>query len=362
MAVSIERFTESNSIVASEVSSFLTKSSYNKTETKNHEILLDPNEGNNPSIKISQESKRKTLIIEIVSNAWHPIVEFLFRYLKELGVNYRSVEIYSIPEEDKIFELDSSTTQNLLFTIQQRLFDRNLFDSEVIMVLNLNAFAVGRKPMLSTPSPLIKPSVPLKTALNVSPVMFKRSKLSQLAKRDIPEPEPVIVAPPEPEIQPEDVVDLPILQELSVNEQTILKEILKRPKKKVQSNHIAKKTNFEQDIIRDVLRDLVNKGILKVSSGWYVLKKQPTGKDGEEEDEESDKTSSKKPIRSSKKMSSKRRGSRKAGRKKSEISKPSEEEEEEISSSKSEPDVDEDFGNEGDEDDEMYDSSYFDEY
>lgn len=357
--VSSESYSEPNQIVVKYLTDFLTKSAYTKSETKNSEILLDPDEGNNPSLKIKQEPKRKTLVIEIVSNPWHPIVEYLFRFLKELGVNYRALEVFSIPEEDKLFEIDSSTTHNMLFTVQQRLQDRNMINSEVIMVLYLNSYAVGKKKMIKSPSPLIKPKLPIKSALGVSPVMFKRSKLSQLAKRDIPEPEPVIVAPPEPEVQPEDVVDLPILQELSENEQTILKEILKRPKKKVQSNHIAKKTNFEQDIIRDVLRDLVNKGILRVSSGWYVLKKQPSGKDDEEE-ENDEAVSSRKPVRSSKKVSSKRRGSRKAGRKKSEVSKLAEEEED-IPSPSAEPESDEDFGDEGDDTDDSYDT-YYDEY
>ena len=288
-------------------------------------------------------------------------MEFLFRFLKELGVNYRSLEVYSIPDQDKLFEIDSSTTQNMLFTVQQRLYDRNLFNSEVVMILNLNAYAVGRKKTIKAPSPLMKPKLPIKKALGVSPVMFKRSKLSQLAKRDIPEPEPVIVAPPEPEIQPEDVVDLPILQELSDNEQTILREILKRPKKKVQSNHIAKKTNFEQDIIRDVLRDLVNKGILRVSSGWYVLKKQPSGKDDDDEDGEAETPSFKKQSRSSKKTSSRRRGSRKAGRKKAEVVKISDDEDDDLPTVKDEHESDDDFGNDGDDDNDSYDN-YYDDY
>ncbi len=363
MAVaSTESFTEPNKIVVKYVTNFLTQSDYTKSDTKNNEVLLDPNEGNNPSLKIKQEPKRKTLIFEIVSNPWNPIVEFLFRYLKELGVNYRSVELFSIPEEDKLFEIDSSTTQNILFTIQQRLFDRNLSNAEVIMVLNLNSYSVRRKPMIKSPSPMAKPRLPIKSALGVSPVMFKRSKLSQLAKRDIPEPEPVIVAPPEPEVQPEDVVDLPILQELSDNEQTILREILKRPKKKVQSNHIAKKTNFEQDIIRDVLRDLVNKGILRVSSGWYVLKKQPSGKDDEEEEEQEEVQSSKKMVRGTRKGSSKRRGSRKAGRKKASKGKGPEEEDEDLPSSQEDNDLDEDFGDEGSDDEDSSFDNYYEEY
>lgn len=353
-----EVFSGPNNIVVKHLSEFLGKSAYIRTDTKNHEILLDPDQGNNPSIKISQEPKRKTLIIEIVANPWNPVVEYVFRYLKELGVNYRSLEVYSIPENNKIFEIDSSTTQNMLFTTQQRLTDRNLFNNEVVLILNLNAYAVGRKPVMKSPSPLMKPKLPIKSALGVSPVMFKRSKLSQLAKRDIPEPEPVIVAPPEPEIQPEDVVDLPILQELSDNEQTILKEILKRPKKKVQSNHIAKKTNFEQDIIRDVLRDLVNKGILRVSSGWYVLKKQPSGGD-DDENETEEKPSSRRTSGSSKKTGSRRRGSRKAGRKKVEVPKIEDDEEEHTSDTKEEED-DNDFGDEGNDDDSF--DNYYDDF
>lgn len=364
-----EFFSHSNKIVVTHLSNFLTKSSYIESETKTHEILLDPSEGNFPSLKISQESKRKTLIIEIVGNIWNPVVEYVFRFLKELGVNFRSLEVFSIPDEDKIFEIDSSTSPNLLFTAQQRLNDRNLFNSETILILNLNSFVGERKQLLRTPSPLIKPKMPMKTVAGVSPVMFKRSKLSQLAKRDIPEPEPVVVTPPEPEIQPEDVVELPILQELSENEQTILKEILKRPKKKVQSNHIAKKTNFEQDIIRDVLRDLVNKGILRVSSGWYVLKKQPSDSDDVDDDEEMDeaddenieKVSSKKVVRSSKKVTSKRRGSRKAGRKKLDTNKTSADEQEELPRAKIEEESDDDYGSKEDDDSDLY-GGYDDEF
>ena len=88
--VSSESFTEPNRIVIKQITNFLTSSVYIRTETKNHEILLDPSEGNHPSLKINQEPKRKTLIIEIVANVWHPVVEFLFRFLKELGVNYRA--------------------------------------------------------------------------------------------------------------------------------------------------------------------------------------------------------------------------------------------------------------------------------
>ena len=353
-----ESFSGPNNIVIKHLSDFLVKSAYTRTNTKNNEVLLDPEQGTYPSIKISQESKKKTLMIEMVGNPWNPLVEFIFRFLKELGVHYRSLEVFSIPENLKLFEVDSSTTHNMLFTVQQRLFDRNFYNAEVVMILNLTAYAVGRGPAIKSPSPLMKPKLPIKSPLGVSPVMFKRSKLSQLAKRDIPEPEPVVVTPPEPEIQPEDVVDLPILQELSENEQTILKEILKRPKKKVQSNHIAKKTNFEQDIIRDVLRDLVNKGILRVSSGWYVLKKQPSGKDDEDSEEEEEKTSSKRQATSSKRTGSRRRGSRKAGRKKLEVTKVADDDEDDEPVSSARSDDDDDFNEEGNDGNDSFDNYY----
>ena len=80
----------------------------------------------------------------------------------------------------KYFERDSSATQNILFTVQQRLFDRNFYNSEVIMILNLNAYTLGRKQLIKSPSPLVKPKLPIKSALGVSPVMFKRSKLSSV--------------------------------------------------------------------------------------------------------------------------------------------------------------------------------------
>lgn len=321
----IPPLTSQNITVIENLFSFLIKSGYKRSEnTKRQEIYLDPTNDANflPTLKLNQDSEKKTLIIEILGSPWHIITELTFRYLKEIGVTFKFVKVFSIGNESKLFEVDGSTFPNIIFTVQQRLKDRDLFKSEIKIVLHLSTFGIGKK-TLSTPSLLRKkPNLPIKgikgikTSL-VSPVMFKRSKLSQLAKRDIPEPEPVYVPPPKPEIPEE--YNLPILDELAEEEQIILKEILKRPKKKVQSNHIAKHTNLEQEVIRDVLRELVNKGILKVTSGWYVLKKQTADEEEEDETEKASKKTSKRTAKSSRKKKKAKGTSSKRTRRKKKV-------------------------------------------
>lgn len=289
-----------NKIVIDSLFKFFEQGGYSKVENKKtQEIYFDSTlEGSQPSVSFKENKERKTLIIELLGSPWHIVIELAIRYLKELGVTFKSVIVNSTTDSEKLFEVDPSIFPNLIFAVQQRLKDRNLFNSEINLIIEISTFTIGKK-QVSSPSPLLKKTrIPIK---GPSPVMFKRSKLSQLAKRDIPEPEPVYVPPPKPEIPEE--FNLPILDELGEDERTILKEILKRPKKKVQSNHIAKHTNLEQEIIRDVLRDLVNKGILKVTSGWYVLKKQS------EEAKEEEKRKNK---RSKKKKSSRKKKAKKA--------------------------------------------------
>jgi hypothetical protein len=309
--------TNHNKIVIDSIFNLLKQSGYTlHEEEKKLEITIEHSEPNLPFFFIQQEPKKKTLIIEITGSPWNIITELSFRYLKELGVTFRRVDVYSMYDNEKLFEIEGMVFPNILFTIQQRLQDRDMFNQDIKLVFHISTLSVGKKTP-TDPKPILKrPKIPIRGLKTrgikpmISPVMFKRSKLSQLAKRDIPEPEPVYVTPPKPEIPEE--YNLPILDELEEDERTILKEILKRPKKKVQSNHIAKHTNLEQEVIRDVLRELVNKGLLKVTSGWYVLKKQVM--DGEENDEEEEKTTSRRKKKSSKrgtKKSSKRTRKRK---------------------------------------------------
>ncbi|MFX1514166.1 MAG: hypothetical protein ACFFCQ_16435 [Promethearchaeota archaeon] len=56
-------------------------------------------------------------------------------------------------------------------------------------------------------------------------------------------------------------------------ESIIVNALLERPKNKAQSNLLARSTGIAQDQIKGVLRGLVKKGVVRVSSGWYVLRK-----------------------------------------------------------------------------------------
>ncbi len=56
-------------------------------------------------------------------------------------------------------------------------------------------------------------------------------------------------------------------------ESIVVNALLERPKYKAQSNLIARSTGIPQDQVKATLRGLVKKGVVRVSSGWYVLRK-----------------------------------------------------------------------------------------
>jgi DNA-binding MarR family transcriptional regulator len=59
---------------------------------------------------------------------------------------------------------------------------------------------------------------------------------------------------------------------LTPEEIATIKAIKSRPNLKAQSNLLTRPTGLKQSILKEVLRNLVDKGILRVSYGWYILK------------------------------------------------------------------------------------------
>ncbi len=59
---------------------------------------------------------------------------------------------------------------------------------------------------------------------------------------------------------------------LTTEEIATIKAIKSRPNLKAQSNLLTRPTGLKQSILKEVLRNLVEKGILRVSYGWYILK------------------------------------------------------------------------------------------
>ena len=75
---------------------------------------------------------------------------------------------------------------------------------------------------------------------------------------------------PEKEEKTEEEIQEEILKSLTdaplnEDERAILKEILKHPKRRVQSTHIKKKTGLDQEVIRATLRNLVKCKLLSFS-------------------------------------------------------------------------------------------------
>jgi DNA-binding MarR family transcriptional regulator len=59
---------------------------------------------------------------------------------------------------------------------------------------------------------------------------------------------------------------------LTPEEISTIKAIKSRPNLKAQSNLLTRPTGLKQSVLKEVLRNLVDKGILRVSYGWYILK------------------------------------------------------------------------------------------
>ncbi|MFW9856085.1 MAG: hypothetical protein ACFFFG_13605 [Candidatus Thorarchaeota archaeon] len=59
---------------------------------------------------------------------------------------------------------------------------------------------------------------------------------------------------------------------LTQEEISTIKAIKSRPNLKAQSNLLTRPTGLKQSVLKEVLRNLVDKGILRVSYGWYILK------------------------------------------------------------------------------------------
>jgi hypothetical protein len=59
---------------------------------------------------------------------------------------------------------------------------------------------------------------------------------------------------------------------LTNEEIATIKAIKSRPNLKAQSNLLTRPTGLKQSVLKEVLRNLVDKGILRVSYGWYILK------------------------------------------------------------------------------------------
>ncbi|MHA2307362.1 MAG: hypothetical protein ACXACU_18430 [Candidatus Hodarchaeales archaeon] len=59
---------------------------------------------------------------------------------------------------------------------------------------------------------------------------------------------------------------------LTAEEISTIRAIKSRPNLKAQSNLLTRPTGLKQSVLKEVLRNLVDKGILRVSYGWYILK------------------------------------------------------------------------------------------
>ncbi|MHA1991707.1 MAG: hypothetical protein ACW981_11660 [Candidatus Hodarchaeales archaeon] len=253
------------------------------------DMTEEPPNQPNPTFAVIRD-KKNVISLVIFGSVFSYVVERAIRFFRYFSVVIQSIEVYDISSEENLFNVRSQGAENIFQELQDRLVEKNWENYDFKFVVKLGTASKSTqlkkvKPPTTIPS-MMRPTPVTTTKKYVtpfkpSPVMLKSRKLSQL-KRRISEEIDLTPTPPvqskEKEEKTEEELQEEILKSLTdaplnEDERTILKEILKHPKRKVQSNHIKKKTGLDQEVIRATLRQLVNKNILRVSSGWYILKK-----------------------------------------------------------------------------------------
>ena len=253
------------------------------------DVTEEPPNQPNPSFAVIKDEKNVISLV-VFGNVFNYVVERAIRFFRSFSVIILSIEVYDLSNDEKVLEEYSRGKENIFLELQDRLIEKGWENYDFKFVVKLgtaNRSSSSRKMPLKpgriTPPRGIpsKMKMPFVSGIKPSPVMLKSRKLSQLKRRETDEDDLTPVTPvkkKEKEEKTEEEIQEEILKSLTDaplnnDERSILKEILKHPKRKVQSNHIKKKTGLDQEVIRATLRNLVNKNILRVSSGWYILKK-----------------------------------------------------------------------------------------
>lgn len=250
--------------------------------------LIEPPNSPNPTFAIIKDPETQKVSLIIMGSVFSYMTERTIRFFRDSNISLQNIEVYDISTDEKLLELNPSKSNNPLYELQQELTEHGWsnYDFKIISELVVSravkqsAVTSIANELVTTEKPVIKGLSPFITPFKPSPIMIKPKKFSQLKTTETNDSELLSPIPNKTENKTEDKstpteTDAISLIEIPLNddEKAILREILKHPKRKVQSNHIKKKTGLDQEVIRNTLRDLVDKNILRVSSGWYILKK-----------------------------------------------------------------------------------------
>ena len=251
-----------------------------------HGVSEEPPTQPNPTFGLVRDQKSGEISLVIIGNACSYMAERAMRFFRDARVLPQQISVFDLNTEDRVLLVSNKGNQSLYLQLQSDLDNHqwDIYDFKFVVRLGSSPRvpSIDLKPAASLPPRFPFPS-PIKGGPSVapfkpSPVMLKSRKLSQLKRR---EEEDIDFAPQNMNTVPgqdleatqEEILNSLSESPLNESEKAILREIIQHPKRKVQSNHIRKKTGLDQEVIRNTLRDLVSKNILRVSSGWYILKK-----------------------------------------------------------------------------------------
>lgn len=253
---------------------------YEDQDDKTTKVIAEPFFPEMPKIE-AQVSSEKMVVDVIGSNSEHLRVESIQFFEMSGMVLEKVITQVALPESVKVSvegleNDDYATVRDAIRSTIENL-QLELEEQRIGLIF-------GLKPR----APIQMPKQKLSRTELVASVDDLRP--TEIRRRDIriTEPrKPIIIGPKPPRLQTappakptspsigaieeKAPIEKPGLAGLNENERLVLEAIAARPKQKAQSNLISKSISLPQETVRRILQQLVNKELLRVQAGWYVL-------------------------------------------------------------------------------------------
>lgn len=248
-------------------------------------VEAEPEIPGGPQLTFALNLQRGSFLLLIKGNFGHFLNEQVL-FVESLGLTAVKIQLVDLDGEEVYYQASwKQDKRNLIPRFMRKASDEGWLYGEFLVKVY---FLRGKKRVSadkrSEEITASQPYVSFPSTVQPTEIMYRERKLSKLARREEPEQEDSVAGTIPAQDTSSGVAstgqsireELPIpgtagLVELDEDEKIILKEIMSRPKKKAQSNHLKKTTNLDQEVIRKLLKGLVEKNVLQVSSGWYIL-------------------------------------------------------------------------------------------
>ncbi|MHA2299013.1 MAG: hypothetical protein ACXAEU_12355 [Candidatus Hodarchaeales archaeon] len=269
--------------VVDKFSSFLrTSNKFKNVEKswKDNKSLLEaePEILGGPQLTFALNHLKGSFLLLIRGNFGHFLSEYV-RFIESLGLTAVKIQLADLDGEDNYYQSSwKQDKRNMIPHFMTKASDEGwLYGEFVIKIYFLRGKKKDAKERKMDDLAAHSSYSSYPGTSQPTEIMYRERKLSKLARREVSDP--VILTPRISHVKSAVIEEKPRQEYLDIydqadidhNEKLVLKEIMARTKRKAQSNHLKKTTGLDQELIRKILRGLVEKGVLQVSSGWYIL-------------------------------------------------------------------------------------------